>query len=248
MSGDTEGAEASSYQSKYAPDTVFQPNVQSSDPNYSDEAAAVATYQRAYGTTGKASSGGSNSGNPAAVPYPKLKMAYTQAPVLEPFPASSAAQGSGSATAPDLDHPVVIDLASLLTAENAFLTATKALVDTYENTFMPEIKAAMASTTLFGQTVTVTGVNTDTEAQVGNNALYQPTNQNSDPLDQTGVEFAAAINPQMSKMLQSIGNVIEVLGLFTANINQAGQLYASADKNSAFPDPGDMIGPIVHKS
>jgi hypothetical protein len=56
-----------------------------------------------------------------------------------------------------------------------------------------------------------------------------------DQLDSEGQDFAAAINPQMSQLLQACAGVIEMMGQYTALINNAGQMYAETDYNSAFP-------------
>ena len=248
MSGDSQGAKVSGYQSKYAPDTVFQPNVNTSD---SDEVAARSTYQGIYGTTGTVSSDNdTKSDDKQPVKYPTLKMAYTTAPHLETLTPPHS-QDSGSSSAPELNHPISINLAALLTAENSFLTATKTIVDDYQNTLVPTVKAAMASTTLFGQNVTTANTNaSDPEANYGGDYSLTSINHPAlvyDQLDESGKAFAASINVQMPKVLQAIGNVTELLGQFTACINQAGQLYAGTDRNSAFPAPDEMIGPVVHK-
>lgn len=244
MSGDNEGAKTSEYQSKYAPDTVYQPNVNTDD---SDEVAAQSTYQGVYGTTGHVASDGGTQpdSNQPPVAYPTLKMAYGMAPRLETLTPPVNSQDSGSSSAPDLNHAIFINLAALLTTERSFLAVLKTLVDEYENTLVPEVKAAMASTTLFGQNVTAPNPNSgSTNPGVDGSGADPKPMTILGPFDQEGADMAKSINVGMAKLLQQTGDVIELFGQFTACINQAGQLYATADSHSAFPPYEEMIGPV----
>jgi hypothetical protein len=228
--------EVSQYQAANAPESTFQPSVSSSDSDYSDEKQAVATYQSTYGIAGT-SGGGNQAPLTGTPPYPTLSMAYTTAPDLMPQPQTNGSSGSGS-SAPEPQFPVFIELGTLMSTEATFLDATQALVNEYENTLVPIVRSAMSSSTLFGQNVeTSTGVAPGSKAS----EIY-PTEE-ADPLDQEGVKFAAAVNPQMSYLLQQVGTMVEALGTFTAMINKAGQYYTDTDAQSAFPPPGLMEGP-----
>ena len=229
----------SQYQAADAASSTFQPSISSSDSDYSDEQKAVAQYQKTYGTAGKSPSGSSGTPLTATPPFPNLSMAYTTSPDLIPLPNTSGSSSGGS-PAPEPQFPVFIELATLMTTEGKFIGATQSLVSDYENTLKPLVQGAMNSSTLFGQNVgESTGVSPTSKA----GEIYP--SYKSDPLDQEGTKFAAAINPQMGKLLQSIGQVIEAFGVFTARINKAGQYYTDADAQSAFPPPGLMEGPNV---
>jgi hypothetical protein len=73
-----------------------------------------------------------------------------------------------------------------------------------------------------------------------NNSFQQfyttPPGADNDPLDGEGAAFAASINPQQRKLLQAVAGSLQTMGVFTALLNNAGQMYANADLNSAFLD------------
>jgi hypothetical protein len=229
--------EVSQYQAANAPESTFQPSVSSSDSDYSDEKQAVATYQSTYGIAGT-SGGGNQAPLTGTPPYPTLSMAYTTAPDLMPQPQTNGSSGSGS-SAPEPQFPVFIELGTLMSTEGSFLGATSEIVNEYENTLMPLVQGAMGSGTFFGQNAGIsTGVAPGSRAA----AKGEPT-EKADPLNQEATKFAAAINPQMSYLMQQIGTLVEALGVFTSRINTAGQYYTDTDAQSVFPPPGLMEGP-----
>ena len=246
--------DVSQYQAANAPDSTFQPYIQSSDEDYSDEQKAVATYQGIYGTagtpqkppatpaTGGKTGGGGSSDNTSlsgTPPYPTLSMSYTTAPDLTPLPNTNGSTSGTGPSAPTPQMPVFIELGTLMSTEGSFLGATSEIINEYENTLMPLVQGAMGSGTFFGQNVGIsTGVAPGSRAA----AKGEPT-EKGDPLNQEGTKFAAAINPQMSYLMQQIGTLVEALGVFTSRINTAGQYYTDADAQSVFPPPGLMEGP-----
>jgi hypothetical protein len=237
MSG---SAETSQYQAANAASSTFQPSISSSDSDYKDEQKAVAAYQKVYGTSGTPAPKVKNPPPPPPVPgYPKLSMSYTTSPDLIPLP-NTGGSSSGGSSAPEPELPVFIELGTLMSTETSFIGATQALVNDYENTLVPLVRNAIGSSTFFGQ-----GVGMSTGVAKGSKASEIYPTEKADPLDQEGVKFAAAINPQMGKLLKAAGNMIESLGVFTAMINKAGQYYTDADAQSTFPPPGLMEGPNV---
>jgi len=235
---------ASQYQGSVDPGSTFQPTINSSDSDYSDEQSARSQYQQTYGTQGNTSSSSGQTGSTSVAAYPNLSMAYTTAPDFYPLDnLGGGGGGDGSTSAPETQFPIQLNFAALRSTETTFLSATQALVDDYENTLMPLVRNAIGSNSIFGQLVgTSRGITPDSiqNAQQGDPIV---SNGSADQLDSEGTDFAAAVNPQMSKLLQSVGNIIEAFGAFTANINAAGQYYAGADGQSIFPVPGLMEGP-----
>lgn len=59
----------------------------------------------------------------------------------------------------------------------------------------------------------------------------------NDQLSQAARQFAAQINPAMTRALRLVADSMEMVGVYTAMLNSAGQAYTSADKNSAVPAP-----------
>ncbi len=55
-----------------------------------------------------------------------------------------------------------------------------------------------------------------------------------DYIDKEGIQFAAAIIPQLECLMQTIGQFCENLGAFDALLNNTGQMYAATDRSSAF--------------
>lgn len=220
--------EASQYQT--AP---WQPTVDSSD---SDEQQAATQYDDIYGGSPDTTPapGGSGSGSSPSGPYqvPTLGMAYTKAPDL--IPNAGAGTGSSSTQNSPVADGFSIDLRELMAAESSCLSAVSAAVDAY-GTLAGVVNNAVGSASVFGQNVTteVTGWT------YVNGVTYAPpaSNSNPDPLDSEGSDFAKSINPQMQQLLQAVGGAIEAMGVFTALLNDAGQMYAETDSQSAFPAP-----------
>jgi hypothetical protein len=228
--------EASKYQA--AP---WQPTVDTSASDAKDEKAAAADYDKTYkGTPTYTTTEPKSGDNWGTYAYPTLDMAYTKAPDLIPLP-NTGAQSSGG-TPPATASPFSIQLAYLMTSEQACLDATKTTIDGY-NTLVPIVRSAINSNSIFGQIVGSEEYHPDTKynetvGQVGNVVTF-------DNLDKEGTNFAAAINPQMEYLLQSVGNAIEAMGAFTAMLDDAGQMYTDADSQSKFPPPGLMTGGII---
>jgi hypothetical protein len=198
---------------------VWQPTIQSTDQDYSDEQKAVASYQQIYGsapyTPPKDAGSGTTNDGTTTYQIPNLAMVYTEAPHLIPTQAPrSGASGGGSGDVVDYGFTTAVDLADVRSTEQTCLTETSNLIDAY-NTLKSLVTAATASSTIFGQEVTN-----------GNDAYGNPI---VDKFDQEGKDFAASMNPLMEQLLQATGNAIESLGGFNAMLNTAGQLYAETD-------------------
>jgi hypothetical protein len=231
---------SSQYQGSANPGSTYQPDIASSDGDYKDEQKALTTYQKTYGTQGSSTwtpPGDSTSGS-GSDSIPTLSMAYTTSPDLIPLP-DTGGSSSGGPTAPQPQFPVFIELATLMATENSFLGATKTLVDSYESTLLPAVQNSIDNPTIWG-----TNVTTGQDNNGDNKASWLlPSGYQADPLDKEGQKFASKLNPAMGKLLNSIGSVIEAMGVFTSLINTAGQYYTQADAQSVFPPPGLMEGP-----
>jgi hypothetical protein len=239
---------ASRYQGSADPQSVYQPEISSSDGDYSDEKKAVGTYQKTYGSQGSAQwgpqggspwgpQGGSGIFTDGSGAIPNLAMAYTTSPDLLPLPGNGAS-GAGGSSAPEPRFPVNIELGTLMATENSFLGATNILVNDYRNELLPVVQNAINDPTIWGTTVTTGSPPPPSKAAEAYGSGYQ-----SDPLNKEGQKFGQKLNPAMGKLLNSIGSVIEAMGVFTSMINTVGQYYTQADFSSRFPAPGLMEGP-----
>lgn len=206
----------------------WQPTTDSSND---DQKKAGEAYTAIYGT-GPATPVGDNTKPPAATGnIPGLTTAYTVAPDLVPTEDSSS--GSGSAVPMRLGA-FSIDLGALRTAEQSCLNATTQSVHAYEN-IRQVVTNAIGSPSLFGQRVGTVDTDFTVGGKSGDESLVGPTDKITwDKLDQNGKDFAATMNPQLHNLLVSAAGVIELMGGFTAMLNNAGQMYTQTDNSSAF--------------
>jgi hypothetical protein len=216
----------------------WEPTINSSSTQ--DEKNAAAQYTSVYGGS---PTGATPSGPTLLDSYgvPDLGMAYQQSPDLVP----NAPGGGGTTSPSELAGAVAyvlqyspnfgIDLAALLSAEQAVLDKTSATVTEYEN-LKSLVTNAASSSSIFGQNVGFkdTWENTGTgRGGRGPTAGHYLTRTVYENLDKEGIAFANAINPQMEYLLQQIGGVLEMMGTYAAMLNNAGQLYAYTDSKSA---------------
>jgi len=228
----------SKYQQSADPQSTYQPDISPSDNGYSDEQHALATYQGIYGTQGGPTWGQQN-GPQGPTSVPTLSMAYAAAPDLVPVPGTANSVGAG-ASGPTPSLPIHIDLGVLMATEQSFLGATKTLVDSYESTLLPTLQNAINDPSIWGTNVTTKYyMSSDTPASPSTPPPVWP----QDPLDQEGQQFRTQITPALQQLLNSVGSVLEAMGVFTSLINTAGQYYTQADFQSLFPPPGLMEGP-----
>jgi hypothetical protein len=209
--------------------TPWQPTV---DTSNGDEKKAGEDYTDVYGGTptyGKPT----DDGDPQAPigNIPVLTAAYTTAPDFVPTQGKTDGS-SNNDTSMGSKGAFKIDLGALKTSEQSFLNATTAAVNAYE-TLKPTVTNAINSPDLFGQMV----------GSVSSNSGYTTlsaggwgTTTNMDPLDSEGTEFAASIGPELHNLMVSAAGVIELMGAFSAMLNNAGQMYTYTDSSAAFTD------------
>jgi hypothetical protein len=248
--------------SAHQPDSdVWQPTVDLSAKDANDEKSAASDYDKIYGGSYKTGSSTSNNSSSTSGSYtvPTLSAAYTEAPGFfgaprdtngpvspptnPPAPPGSKSNASGtqrSFAAIDL----FVDLKALRTLETSYITTTQRAVTEYEKLrqiVVQSMATGAGTVDTFGQAVgkVFTDLGPGPNDQLVGDADVH-TDVKWDPLDDEGKQFAASIEPQMQYLLQMIGNSIETLGTFTALLNNAGQIYAQSDAQSAFPnlDPG----------
>jgi hypothetical protein len=200
---------------------AWAPTVYLTGNKNSDDAAqkAAAQYTSVYGSSPTLTHQGAppdvtNQSAPgAATQVPTLAAAYQHAPDLGPnAPPASGGGAPGGGPTPSSD-PFYVDLGAVLTAENQCLNATQNTIAEYES-LVATVKAAINSSTVFGQ----------------------HADGNGDPLDPEGQQFAASTDPQMQQLLNQLGGVIGLVGQINAALNNAGQIYTWTDYSSAFPD------------
>ena len=214
--------------------TPWEPTI-TSDSTFAEKEAA-AEYTAQYGGSPNSTAPPPSSATASFYPAPSLSMAYTQSPDIVP----TAMSGSPSGDSPDpaaivqLDPAFSIDLAELRSVEQSILNDTANVVDKYQQMYNL-VTNAMFSSSFWGQNVGYV-LNVHEDVKGGNG--HVPKEVVYDVLDKEGIAQANSMNPQMQLLLQQIGDAIELVGKYTALLNNAGQLYAYADSKSAFPTPG----------
>ena len=159
---------------------------------------------------------------------PELEMLWTTPPAF-----MGMGDASSSATAPPLAASFSVSLPSVKSTESAMLTPTSDLVTTY-NSLESGVQSDISGGTIFGQQATYRVV------PVGYHGSAGPAQQLADqPLQQAGQQFAEQINPAMTRALRAVADSVETIGIFIAMLNNAGQIYTTADKNSVLPAPSD---------
>ena len=154
---------------------------------------------------------------------------------------TGASAGTGSTAAPD-HNAFTVDLATVQAAESTMLGSVSAVIDAY-NPLDGQVAAAIGGGTVFGQQATYTAtylnpaLDGDPHPQVGPNAGHEFTDADVQ-LQQGAQQFAATINPSMTRVLRMIADAAEATGVFIAALDKAGQGYTAADVHSVFPAPG----------
>lgn len=121
-----------------------------------------------------------------------------------------------------------INLGSMRDTEEYMLAGAKIAVDAYEEL---RKKVMAEKDSVFGQGLTYEkGV----WAGPGNAA---DTTTSPSPWAESGEKFAMEMNPLQEKVLVQIGSVLESVGEYIATLNRVGQMYSTADRKSAFPEP-----------
>lgn len=231
--GDSDSDDVSPHASKYQSDP-WVPNVDPTASDHGDEEDAAEQYAEIYGvtaTTGKPDDSDSSETPATMVTMPTLSMAYTLAPDLVP---TEPAPSDALPLLPD-SSPFSIDLGALRAAEQTFLNAVSNVTSAYE-ALRTKVQGAIDDDTLFGQD----------NGHFENSGPHGTPQWHKDELAESGTQFAEAINPQLTKVMQDGAGGIELMGSFTALLNNAGQTYAETDAKSTM-DP-TTAQPTVQES
>jgi hypothetical protein len=161
-----------------------------------------------------------------------------------PPPAFIGVTGTGSSgNAPPPTSPEIsVDLATVQGAESATLAAETELVNGY-NQALQQVQAVISNDAFFGQQATFDSISYARNGVAGDpvvDNMYQHTQVLPDTqLQQAAQQFAAQINPVMTRVLRMVADTTEVFGVYTALLDKSGQAYTAADKGSAIPsEPG----------
>ncbi|WP_328565021.1 hypothetical protein [Streptomyces coelicoflavus] len=209
----------------------WRPTVNPSDDNQKD---AGDKYEEIYGVDPhEEKPSGEDSKPPVSGNVPSLSMAYTQAPHLVP-----GDRGGGDGGSQDMQYGrFSVSLSSLRTAEQKCLDATGTAIHGYDELKAHVLRAAAADG-LFGENVGkwVSGGRGKAANELGRDGpKWEP-----DKYNESAQQFADSVIPQMKNLLNSVAGAIEAMGAFDALLNNAGQLYATLDRNSAMTaGPGD---------
>jgi hypothetical protein len=213
------------------------PNIDPSSSDQSDQKKAAQSYEDVYGVSATKNSDNSDTSPTSQAlgvlqdallfmeGMPTLSTAYDVAPDFVP---GKPGGGSGGAmpTLPD-SEPFMIDLGTLHATEQTWVDECALATEAYEDA-KNQVQAAIDDPNLFGQQ----------DGTVEDSHQAGGLTWNKDPLADGGAQFAAAINPQLIQIMQDAAGAIELMGTFAALLNNAGQTYAEADAQSAFPDIG----------
>ena len=168
---------------------------------------------------------------------PQLIMLWTAAPDLTGQMQASGSMGSmgmqpnGSASSmPPESMPFSVNLSTVQAAEQTMLHAGSAVVSAY-NPMEQEVQQDISEGTIFGQQATY---NTQSPSIHPILPLYNvPDTQ----LQSMAQQFAAQMNPAMTRVLRLMADGMSTAGTYIALLNDAGQIYTASDKNSAVPPP-----------
>ncbi|QFR93699.1 hypothetical protein [Streptomyces tsukubensis] len=218
--------------SKYQTD-AWQPKVVTSSGDAKNQRIAAATYTAIYGGTPQVvdeePEDDSETPDANSTKVPKLTQAYYTAPSLVAWDRKPNGPGKSGNTALT-GGSFYVDLGALRTAEQECLAAANTSINAYER-LRKTVRAAVASDDIFGQMVGIYYGN----LSIGTtNGVTTEASVEYDPLDQEGRDFAESTNPRMEQLLQAVGGAIEVMGVFNATLNNAGQMYAQSDHDASF--------------
>jgi hypothetical protein len=157
---------------------------------------------------------------------PQLIMLWTAPPDLT----GRGMQASGGGSMPPLSMPFTVDLASTQAAEQAMLDAGSTVVGAY-NPMEQEVQQDISEGTIFGQQATYNTLGWSGSHPVPHYGVADTALQNS------AQQFAAQMNPAMTRVLRLIADGMSTVGAYIAMLNNAGQIYTGSDKSSAVPPP-----------
>jgi hypothetical protein len=170
------------------------------------------------------------------------------------------ANSGGSSSMPPESMPFNVALSTLQSAMQSMLNSGAAIVPPY-NELEQEVQQAVTQGTIFGQEATYNTAGTShmptgkfvipgsTSANsVGTNQVLSssahgdgmnPANyhQPDTPLQQAAQQFAAQMNPAMTRIVRLMADSMSTVGSYIALVNKAGQMYTAADKSSEIPPP-----------
>lgn len=165
----------------------------------------------------------SSASPPGYASDPQLEMLWTTPPAF-----TGAAASGTSSSAPPLSESFTVSLASVQSAEQTMLDATSAVVDAY-NPVETQVQSIISGNSFYGQWAEPPAYR----------EISVPTSMPDDPLSEAAQQFAAQINPAMTRALRMVADSMQAAGIFIAMLNASGQAYTSADKNSVVPAPND---------
>jgi hypothetical protein len=158
---------------------------------------------------------------------PQLIMLWSRPPDLTGI----GGQASGSSdNMPAMSNPVTVSLATTQAAEQAMLDAGAEVVGAY-NGMELEVQVGISQGTIFGQQATY---NTSQLSGVHEFPDYHVPDTS---LQSSAEDFAAQMNPAMTRVLRLIADGMQTVGVYIAMLNNAGQIYTGTDQHSVIPPP-----------
>lgn len=192
--------------------------------------------------------------DPGYAADPALAMMWGMAaPDINGFFQSGSETGNGNNSVPNPHGPIIADMGSFASAEQAMLPITSALVDGYNN-LRAQVLNSLNTPGFFGEEAMYSyqelaaapsdpnvprtqtaGVKGD-DGKIDIVTIVAPDTNIQDMANQ----FDQVINPSMSRCLRQVADSITAVGHFVNMINLIAQMYCAADKASYFPPPGTV--------
>lgn len=166
---------------------------------------------------------------------PKLAIIWGVPPAYTGAPPGS----STTTSAAPVHNPFSVALSTVRAAEQSLITSAAAIIDPY-NALETQVQAEIAGGTLFGQQATYSGISWENDANINTHPSANTSHSYTTAdvsIQKSAVEFAASMNPAMTRVLRMIADATESVGVFIALLDKAGQSYTTADRASVFPVP-----------
>ncbi|MEU2246868.1 hypothetical protein [Streptomyces sp. NPDC019224] len=199
------------------------------------------------GSSSDTQSTGNGTAAEATVEMPALAMIWGDAPPITANLGPTPSGGGGAAsTAVGGSHPeITVDLGSIRESMQGLLESSRTAVEGYM-AMVARVSGAVNDSTVFGQNAQLMVDNSFFDFSTGIWSL-DPQGPHLEPdteLQQAAKEFAAGMNPAMTKVMRECADAIELVGQFIVLIDRAGSTYANADYNSVFPEmpPTPVVG------
>jgi|EndMetStandDraft_8_1072994.scaffolds.fasta_scaffold182575_2 hypothetical protein len=174
-----------------------------------------------------------------AVPWLSVPQPWNSGPPsFNDDPAGPAASGGDPPEGIPLTTEFHMHMPSVRTSLDRMLADTKLLVNMYDDL---RLTVWTNKDNIFGQNALVPTNNAaggNAASQVsGGGGSNQVEGHDKSPIQDAARGFALHMIPAEELALKQIADALEMVGMFIAGVDRAGQSYAQADRKARFPDP-----------